>query len=72
MELAANGELHHFIQRKRLKDSDIVFITAEVLTVLEYLTEQGVVHRDLKPSNVLFSEDMHVKIADLGAAREVE
>lgn len=26
-------------------------------------------HRDIKPSNILFTEDMHVKIADLGAAR---
>jgi len=46
-----------------------VFITAEILNALEYLTSIGIVHRDIKPSNILFSEEMHIKIADFGAAR---
>lgn len=69
LDLAPNGELHHFIHRKRLKDSDIEFIAAEILNCLQYFTSVGIVHRDIKPSNILFSEEMHIKIADFGAAR---
>ncbi len=35
---------------------------AEIVNVLEYLHNEGIVHGDLKPENILLSEDYHLKL----------
>lgn len=41
---------------------------------IAYCHDRGIVHRDLKPENILLAskfDDLNIKIADFGFAREV-
>jgi len=59
--------------RDRLSDDrppavdEILFITGQVASALDYAHRQGVIHRDVKPENVLLSEG-HSIVADFGVA----
>ncbi|ROL48120.1 Calcium/calmodulin-dependent protein kinase type IV, partial [Anabarilius grahami] len=46
-----------------------------VLSLLQYLHENGVVHRDLKPENLLYADlsiDAPLKIADFGLSKIID
>jgi len=45
-----------------------MFVTAEVVQILEGLHSKGIVHRDLKPENLMLDEHCHLKIIDFGTA----
>ncbi len=49
-----------------IKLEQAVKYTQEILRVLQYLHEMGIVHRDIKPDNILFTENGIINIADFG------
>ena len=51
--------------------ADVVRITEQVASALEYAHEEGVIHRDIKPSNVLIHRGEAV-VSDFGIAVGVE
>lgn len=44
----------------------IKFITACVLTRLDYLHSRGIVHKDIKPENLICDEKGYVSLTDFG------
>ena len=39
-----------------------------MLTILEYLHNEGIIHRNIKPEKVIFDNNFMIKIADFGFA----
>ncbi|GMI63393.1 hypothetical protein like AT5G66710 [Hibiscus trionum] len=59
------------VRPKRLELKHSLRLALDISQAMEYLHASGIIHRDLKPSNLLLSEDkMHVKLTDLGLARD--
>ncbi|GAA5897892.1 hypothetical protein JCM6882_005106 [Rhodosporidiobolus microsporus] len=72
-ELCAGGELFDYlVEHGRLSLNETRRIFGQLCLGVAYLHGEGVVHRDLKLENVLLDEEVNVKIADLGFARETE
>ncbi|KAF9976048.1 hypothetical protein BGZ73_009207 [Actinomortierella ambigua] len=67
MELAANGSLEDFINKKQLKWTDKTRIAHEIARGLEYIHSKGILHRDLKSADVLLDQHLVAKLCDFGA-----
>ncbi|KAM4016774.1 protein kinase C delta type-like [Anomaloglossus baeobatrachus] len=46
------------------------FYTAEMVCGLQFLHGHNIVHRDLKPENIMLDAEGHIRIIDLGLARD--
>mmetsp|Transcript_30040 Transcript_30040/g.52745 ORF Transcript_30040/g.52745 Transcript_30040/m.52745 type:complete len:482 (-) Transcript_30040:192-1637(-) len=69
LELVPGGELFELIQSLgKLPIKTARFYAAELINVLDYLHNKGILHRDLKPENLLLTKDRHLKVTDFGTA----
>jgi serine/threonine protein kinase len=69
MELCQGGRLLDKVARDgRLSERRAANVISELMDVLKYCHEMGVVHRDIKPENVLLTKAGRLKLADFGLA----
>ncbi|XP_052189362.1 calcium-dependent protein kinase 26 [Diospyros lotus] len=72
MELCAGGELFHQLEKHgRFSESEARVLFRQLMQVVTYCHEKGVVHRDLKPENILLTikaSSSPIKLADFGLA----
>ena len=59
------------IARGPLAEADLRDVAAQVLRVLAYLHELGVLHRDIKPDNLIVRPPGEVVLVDFGSARQL-
>jgi len=70
LEYVSGGEFSDYLRvNGKLTKEQIVFFSAEIINILEYLHNFGIAHRDMKPENLLLTADGHIKCIDFGTAR---
>ena len=54
-----------------ISETSAKYWISELLDVLSYLHEKGIMHRDVKPENLLITASGHVKLCDFGFAKHI-
>lgn len=72
MKLLPGGSLANRIARGPLPWAEVVRLTGQVATALDYAHERGLVHRDIKPANVLLDDEGNAVLGDFGLVRALE
>lgn len=76
MELCAGGELFHQLEKHgRFSESEARVLFRQLMQVVAYCHDKGVVHRDLKPENILLAtkaSSSPIKLADFGLATYIK
>ena len=72
MELCPGGRLlDQMVRVGRYSEKMAAKMLKELVLVIKYCHEMGVVHRDIKPENILFTISGGMKLADFGLAVRV-
>jgi len=69
-----NGESldHEFLPGRQFSESQVLGLLAEILEVLTFVHQQGVIHRDIKPANLMQRKtDGRIVLIDFGAVKQV-
>jgi serine/threonine-protein kinase len=70
MEYIPGPTLKEFIAERAPISWEVCFpIVEQLLEVVGYLHENGVIHRDIKPSNLILGTDGRLRLIDLGLAK---
>uniref|UniRef100_A0A8C9EV61 Ribosomal protein S6 kinase related n=1 Tax=Pavo cristatus TaxID=9049 RepID=A0A8C9EV61_PAVCR len=68
----STGDLHALWRAAgRFTEATVRLFAAELVLVLVYLHDLGIVHRDVKMENILLDERGHLKLADFGLSRHL-
>ncbi|CAN2390761.1 positive regulation of sphingomyelin catabolic process, partial [Pristimantis euphronides] len=71
MEYLSGGSLDALMKRSEsMSRESVSFYTAELVCGLQFLHGHNIVHRDLKPQNIMLDASGHIRIIDLGIARD--
>ncbi len=71
-EYIPGGTLKERIAEGGLSVAEILDITADIASGLDFAHQKGFVHRDVKPANILFRNDGRVVLADFGIAKALD
>jgi len=63
--------LEQYIHKTKLDDAAIYLIFKQLVTAMDFAHSMFIVHRDLKPANILLTQDLQLKVADFGIARQL-
>lgn len=61
-------ELH---DQGKFSEEQIKLILKEVLKILTFVHDKGIIHRDIKPSNIMIDKQGRIYLLDFGAVRQV-
>ncbi|RWV93563.1 hypothetical protein GW17_00043973 [Ensete ventricosum] len=69
LELCSGGRLlDQMVKEGKFPEQRVAMMLKELVLVIKYCHEMGVVHRDIKPENILLTESGKIKLADFGLA----
>ncbi|MFL0605776.1 serine/threonine-protein kinase [Cylindrospermopsis raciborskii] len=61
-------ELQH---RGNFSETEVLVILKEILPVLQFIHDRGIIHRDIKPSNIMRRQDGRLFLLDFGSVKQV-
>eukprot|EP01134_Creolimax_fragrantissima_P006964 CFRG6964T1 len=71
LDYVNGGELFFHLQREQtFPEKRVRFYTAEIVSAIDFMHNNGVLYRDLKPENILLCSDGHVALTDFGLCKE--
>ncbi|QDS86762.1 Serine/threonine-protein kinase PknJ [Rosistilla ulvae] len=72
MELVDGGSVKELFHGGQcLTWQEVVSLTIQICSALQYAHNHGVIHRDIKPANIFLTSDGTVKLGDFGIARDL-
>jgi serine/threonine-protein kinase len=70
LEYLSGGSLRDILDRGRLlSPSQALVVGLDACRGLDYIHRRGIIHRDLRPATLVFGDDHHVRLVDLGISR---
>ncbi|MDZ8237847.1 MAG: serine/threonine-protein kinase [Nostoc sp. ChiQUE01a] len=58
-------------QHGKFSEQQVLEVLQEILKVLKFVHERGIIHRDIKPSNIMRRRDGKLFLLDFGAVKQV-
>ena len=72
-ELIEGHSLRYELLPKPSSELKVLLIVKELLEILDFIHEWGVIHRDIKPSNIIRRHsDQRLVLIDFGAVKEIQ
>jgi serine/threonine protein kinase len=59
------------VQQGKFSEQQVLEVLQEILKVLKFVHERGIIHRDIKPSNIMRRRDKKLFLLDFGAVKQV-
>ncbi|MCW5316295.1 protein kinase [Nostoc sp. KVJ3] len=59
------------VQQGKFSEQRVLEVLQEILKVLRFVHERGIIHRDIKPSNIMRRRDGKLFLLDFGAVKQV-
>ncbi|MEH2196477.1 MAG: serine/threonine-protein kinase [Nostoc sp.] len=59
------------VQQGKFSEHQVLEVLQEILKVLKFVHERGIIHRDIKPSNIMRRRDGKLFLLDFGAVKQV-
>ncbi|MBD2194247.1 MULTISPECIES: AAA-like domain-containing protein [Calothrix] len=66
-----NNLTSEIIPGYRQSEAEVLKLTKEILEVLAFVHQQGIIHRDIKPMNLMRRKDGKIVLIDFGAVKEI-
>ena len=71
LEYCSQGDLIDYFNGSRYHPPSLIrSIFYQLVRAIAYLHSKGYGHRDLKPENIFITQDLHIKVGDLGMVKE--
>lgn len=59
------------VQNGNFSEEQVLEVLREILKVLKFVHDRGIIHRDIKPSNIMRNRDGKLFLLDFGAVKQV-
>ncbi|MBN3911399.1 MAG: serine/threonine protein kinase [Nostoc sp. NMS1] len=59
------------VEQGKFSEQQVLEVLQEILKVLRFVHERGIIHRDIKPSNIMRRRDGKLFLLDFGAVKQV-
>jgi serine/threonine protein kinase len=71
IELIEGETLEKVAKQQAFTEAEVIDVLSQVLPVLQFIHDRGVIHRDIKPSNIMRDRQYKLHLLDFGAIKNI-